>query len=86
MKKIIGLVIVFSMSLTLIGCGSKKAEVENVIQVSAPVDGKSAVGESYENIYRKFKSAGFTNINVDEVEDVSEDDQRANYIKFKYFL
>ena len=64
------------MSLTLIGCGSKKAEVENVIQVSAPVDGKSAVGESYENIYRKFKSAGFTNINVDEVEDVSEDDQR----------
>ena len=56
MKKIIGLVIVFSMSLTLIGCGSKKAEVENVIQVSAPVDGKSAVGESYENIYRKFKA------------------------------
>lgn len=75
-EKIIGLVIIFSMSLTLIGCGSKKSEAENVIQVNAPVDGKLAVGESYENIYRKFKSAGFTNINVDEVEDVNEDDQR----------
>lgn len=76
MKKIIGLVIAFSMSLALVGCGPKKDEVENVMTVSAPVDGESAVGESYENIYRKFKSAGFSNINVDEVEDVSEDDQR----------
>ena len=46
-EKIIGLVIIFSMSLTLIGCGSKKSEAENVIQVNTPVDGKSAVGESY---------------------------------------
>lgn len=66
----------FSISFALSGCGSKNSEIENTITVNAPVDGEEAVGESYDNVYRKFKSAGFTNIKVDEVEDVSEDDQR----------
>ena len=76
MKRIIGLIVILSISLALTGCGSKEAEIENTITASAPVDGESAVGESYEDVYRKFKSAGFTNIKVDEVEEVSEDDQR----------